>query len=99
MSISLTIANIPGSLRQSAAVTANAGSAYDTSAASGSAAKHSASATQAVSAQPLSGQSQLTPSFSVVVLELLNDKGAVIATTPTAQQLAAYRNGTATPPS
>lgn len=57
-----------------------------------------ASTLLSAASEPASGQIQLTPGVTVVVLELLNDKGAVTATIPSAQQLAAYRNGTAIPP-
>jgi hypothetical protein len=99
MSLALVIENIDGSLRQLAPA-AEAGTLAGKTAAESrlSAGQAVATADQAGFNEPTSGQIQLTPGFSVVVLQLLNEQGNVVATVPTAQQLAAYRNGTATPP-
>ncbi len=88
MSIGLVIANITGSLRPAAALTGSVLSTTGSVTAAGSQNTH---------ANPLPGLSQLTPGFSVVVLQLMNEEGTVTATIPSAQQLAAYRNGTVTP--
>ena len=94
MSIGLLIANIAGGARTLPAANAVAGENGPSETAPVAAAP-----SPSALIEPLSGQAQLTPGFTVLVLELLNDKGAVTATIPSAQQLAAYRNGTATPPS
>jgi hypothetical protein len=95
MSIGLVIANIGGSVRQLPPVSADVLSVPDKNP-SGSAAPEAV--TPSASREPASGQTQLTPGFTVVVLQLLNEQGAVVSTIPSAQQLAAYRKGTATPP-
>ena len=92
----LVIANIAGSVRQAPvsppeAASPAANAAPRSPASSGAAAP--------AGADPASPPAGLTPDFTVVVLELRNAQGAVVTTVPSAQQLAAYRNGTATPPS
>ena len=94
MSIGLVIADISGSVRQPAAATGSERLAEVPAAAAAP-----TQTGQSVLNDPLSSQAALTPGFTVLVLELLNDKGAVVSTVPTAQQLAAYRNGTSTPAS
>lgn len=89
MSLGLVIENIAGSIRQLPLPEAG-GAAGNTDAGK--------AAPEASGAEPGSGQAQLSPGFTVVVLQLLNEQGAVVSTIPSAQQLAAYRNGTATPP-
>jgi hypothetical protein len=97
MSIGITIENIAGPVRASVP-TVNTGTLDGKTGAGGNAAGTQAGA---AGAQANSGQlvGQLAPGFSIVVLQVLNDHGTVVATVPTSQQLAAYRNGTATPPS
>jgi hypothetical protein len=99
MSLALVIENIAGSPRQLVPA-AEAGTPAGKTPAGSQVSLGQAVATSdhAVVNEPASGQIQLTPAFSVVVLQLLNEQGNVVATVPTAQQLAAYRNGTATPP-
>jgi hypothetical protein len=101
MSIGLVIANISGSIRQPPAVTAGNGVTDNQSsqAITGSASAKQASGGLPAANQLASSPSHLTPGVTIVVLELLNGKGTVTATIPSAQQLAAYRNGTASPPS
>jgi hypothetical protein len=95
MSIGLVIENIAGSVRESPPAVVETGLVDKSS--QGTAA--STPGNPPNPSEPLSGQAQLTPGFSVVVLQLLNEQGAVVTTIPSAQQLAAYRNGTAAPPS
>jgi len=91
MSLGIVIANIAGPLRQ--AEVPAAAVAADTAGPSIANATVSAP-TPAVGA----GQPQLASSLTVVVLQLLNEQGVVTSTIPSAQQLAAYRAGTAVPP-
>jgi len=108
MSLAIVIANIAGPVRQSptaiaAAANASAPSAVagvDAAAAAPGTANSNSTETVAASAPALAAaQPQLTSNFTVVVLQLLNEQGVVTATIPSAQQLAAYRAGTATPQS
>ncbi len=95
MSLGIVIANIAGPLRQSAAAPV-ASHAEDTA---GTRADI-ANATVSSQAPPIAAsQPQLASNLTLVVLQLLNEQGVVTATIPSAQQLAAYRAGTAVPPS
>ena len=97
MSIAISIENFTGALRQAPTVnTANSGGV---NVAGGQSRANAATGIQAGSAnEPASSSPQLSPGFTVVVLQLLNQQGAVVSTIPTQQQLNAYRNGTAPPP-
>jgi hypothetical protein len=90
MSLGIAIANIAGPVRQLPA---------PIPAAAIGEASAAANTTKAPSAPPAIGasQPQLASNFTVVVLQLLNEQGVVTATIPSAQQLAAYRAGTAVP--
>jgi hypothetical protein len=91
MSLGIVIANIAGPLRQAEAPAAAV--AADTAG--------SGNANATVLARPPAigaSQPQLASNLTVVVLQLLNEQGVVTATIPSAQQLAAYRAGTAVPP-
>jgi hypothetical protein len=95
MSLGIVIANIAGPVRQSPAAPL-APVAEDAAGATPSIANATVSAfSPAIAAS----QPQLASNLTVVVLQLLNEQGVVTSTIPSAQQLAAYRAGTAVPPS
>jgi hypothetical protein len=100
MSLGILIANITGSLRQSASPSSVAAFSAGNVATGAAAAKTNTASAQPSSSAPAIGasQPQLTPNFTVVVLQLLNEQGVVTSTIPSTQQLAAYRAGTAVPP-
>jgi hypothetical protein len=94
MSLGIVIANIPAPFRQPAEAPA-------TAVAEDAAAAEPGIANATVSPRPpalAASQPQLASNLTVVVLQLLNEQGVVTATIPSAQQLAAYRAGTAVPP-
>jgi hypothetical protein len=93
MSIDLVIANIPGSVRSAAAAPPAA-----TSISVGTTSTKATSGTSSAAATQIPSPAQLTPGFSVVVLQLRNSEGDVTSTIPSAKQLAAYGTGLATPP-
>jgi hypothetical protein len=94
MSLGIVIANIAGPVRQSA----EAPAAVVAEAAAG-AEPGIANATVSQRAPAIAAsQPQLASNLTLVVLQLLNEQGVVTSTIPSAQQLAAYRAGTAVPP-
>jgi hypothetical protein len=99
MPINLVIANFAGSVRE----TAPAAEAAVPAVPAGHADAQASSTTAVPASQPVgdvpSNPPGLTPAFTLVVMELLNEHGTVIATVPSQQQLAAYREGLAIPPS
>ncbi len=101
MSLGIVIANIAAPLRQSpvgpaasSLIAAPAASGADAAAAGASTANETVLASSVAA-----GSQQLASGFTVVVLQLLNEQGIVTSTIPSAQQLAAYRAGTAVPQS
>jgi len=90
MSLSIVIANIAGPVRQSAQA--------PPAATAGTEAGIAPVTVSALSPAIVASQPRLASNLTVVVLQLLNEQGAVTATIPSAQQLAAYRAGTAVPP-
>jgi F0F1-type ATP synthase membrane subunit c/vacuolar-type H+-ATPase subunit K len=95
MSLGIVIANIAGPVRQSAEAPAAAIAEGAAGAGSGIANATVSQHAPAIAAS----QPQLASSLTLVVLQLLNEQGVVTSTIPSAQQLAAYRAGTAVPPS
>ncbi len=103
MSLGIVIANFAGPVRQSP----TAGVSAATAAAASDAVNAAPNAANGISNETVSAavpalaasQPQLTSNFTVVVLQLLNEQGVVTATIPSAQQLAAYRAGSAVPQS
>jgi hypothetical protein len=88
MSLGIVIANIAGPVRQSALAPQSAAP---------NVASNTASETVSAASPAITSQPQLASNFTVVVLQLLNEQGVVTSTIPSAQQLAAYRAGTAVP--
>jgi hypothetical protein len=91
MSLGIVIANIAGPLRQAEAPAVSV--AAEPTGPNTENATVSARSPAVAASQP-----QLASNLTVVVLQLLNEQGVVTATIPSAQQLAAYRAGTAVPP-
>ncbi len=95
----LVITHIAGSVRQAPVPPQGGARPLETNASPISPASPAAAAPVTdPSVEPASAPAALAPGFTVVVLELRNEQGQIITTVPNAQQLAAYRNGTATPP-
>ena len=93
MSLGIVIANIAGPVRQSAEPAAAIVEEAAGAGGGGANATVSGRAPAIAASQP-----QLASNLTVVVLQLLNEQGVVTSTIPSAQQLAAYRAGTAVPP-
>jgi hypothetical protein len=94
MSLGIVIANIAGPVRQSPEAPAAAIVEEAAGAGGGGANATVSGRASAIAAT----QPQLASNLTVVVLQLLNEQGVVTSTIPSAQQLAAYRAGTAVPP-